>query len=718
MRILVTGANGFIGRALCANLTQDGHDVRRAVRAHDGLENTVEINEMTSGTIVQEALSGVECVVHLAGRAHFLGRINQDKEAAYKETNVQLTKRLALLAHNAGVRRFVFVSSIKVCGEESKDGPLTEEAVPSPVDLYAISKWEAEQALREIEKETGLEVVIVRPSLVYGEGVKANFLRLLSAVRLGIPLPLSLLVNKRSLVYLKNLVCALSACAIHPRAAGEIFHVSDNESLTLPYMVGELSNAMGRKTRIFPCPKWLLKLFGKITGNRREIASLVNDLEVDSSHIRRVLEWYPPFGFQQGIQETVEWYLCNAVKNNALSDNDARKERLKVCQLCAVDFTLKHFLLPLVGGMQEKGWNVTSACSEGRYVAELRQQGYRHFRISISRDIFDVFSHVRSVWLLYRFFRREQFDVLHVHTPIAALLGRIAGRLARIPLVVYTAHGFYFHDEMPKLKYRFYVLVEKLSGHWTDLLFTQSSEDARVAIAEGIADRSRVVNIGNGVNAELFDPASDGRKLRVRMDLGIPADAFVVGIVSRLVREKGLIEFLEAAVELGKTFPMAHFLLVGERLSSDHDASIEQELQAAQKQLGSKLVAVGYRADVANLMGAMDVFCLPSYREGMPRSIIEAMLMALPVVATNIRGSREEVVDEETGLLVPIRSSAALVQALGRLIADPDLSRRMGKSGRQRALELYDERRVVAKQIDIIAARCIGVLKGQPRHPS
>ncbi len=709
MRILVTGANGFVGRALCRNLTQDGHDVRRAVRAHDGLENTVEINEMTSGAKVQEALSGVECIVHLAGRAHFLGRVNQDTEAAYKETNVQFTKRLALFAHNAGVRRLVFISSIKVCGEESKDGPLTEEAAPSPVDLYAISKWEAEQALREIEKETGLEVVIIRSPLVYGEGVKANFLKLLSAVRLGVPLPLSLLVNKRSFIYLQNLVSALSACATHPRAAGETFHISDNESLTLPYLVGELARAMGRKTRIFPCPKWLLKSFGRTFGRQQQIGSLVNDLEVDSSHIRRVLEWSPPFDFQQGIQKTVEWFLRNAGKNNALSDKEARKARLKVCQLCAVDFTLKHFLLPLVGGMQEKGWSVTSVCSDGQYIAELRRQGYRHFPISISRNMFDVSSHVRSVWLLYRFFRRERFDVLHVHTPIAALLGRIAGRLARVPLIVYTAHGFYFHDEMPKFKYRFYVLVEKLSGHWSDLLFTQSSEDARVAITEGIADRSRVVDIGNGVNAELFEPAGDGRKLRVRMDLGIPADAFVVGIVSRLVREKGLIEFLEAAVELGKAFPKIHFILVGERLSSDHNASIEQELQAAHKNLGSRLVAVGYRADVANLMGAMDVFCLPSYREGMPRSIIEAMMMALPVVATNIRGSREEVVAEETGLLVPIRSSLALVQALGRLIADPDLSRRMGEAGRQRALALYDERRVVAQQIDIIAARCMRV---------
>ena len=216
MRILITGANGFVGSALCDYLKKAGHEVRRAVRVQDGLVDTVEINESTSLAKVEESLVGVECIIHLAGRAHFLGKINPDKEAAYKETNVEFTKRLALLAHHVGVHRFVFVSSIKVCGEESTGGPLTEKAVPSPVDIYAISKWEAEQALRAIEQETGLEVVIIRPPLVYGEGVKANFLKLLSAVRLGIPLPFSLLANKRNFVYLQNLVSALTACAILP----------------------------------------------------------------------------------------------------------------------------------------------------------------------------------------------------------------------------------------------------------------------------------------------------------------------------------------------------------------------------------------------------------------------------------------------------------------------------------------------------------------------
>ena len=371
-----------------------------------------------------------------------------------------------------------------------------------------------------------------------------------------------------------------------------------------------------------------------------------------------------------------------------------------------MDFTLKHFLLPLVDGFLAKGWNVTSVCSDGKYAAEIHRRSYQYLPVNISRNMLDVFSHVRTVWLLYRLFRRERFDVLHVHTPVAALLGRIAGRLARVPLIVYTAHGFYFHDEMPKCQYRFHVWLERLGGWLTDLLFTQSSEDASIAVAEGIVAQSNVMNIGNGVCGDLFTPANPERKLRVRTALGIPSEAYVVGVVARMVKEKGLVEFLDAAVELGQHFQNVHFLMVGERLVSDRDASIERELQDACKKLGPRLMAVSYCSDVAEVLSAMDIFCLPSYREGMPRSIIEAMMMELPVVATNIRGSREEVIDGETGLLVPTHSSTALAQALGRLIADPNLSRRIGKAGRQRALELYDERRVVARQIDAITARC------------
>ncbi len=337
----------------------------------------------------------------------------------------------------------------------------------------------------------------------------------------------------------------------------------------------------------------------------------------------------------------------------------------------------------------------------------MREAGYRIFTVPISRRMTDFWTHFLAMIWLYRFFRREKFDVLHVHTPIAAFLGRLAGWLAGVPLIIYTAHGFHFHDGMRKWQYGLFVFLERIAAKLTDFSFTQSDEDRQTAIKYRIARQEKIAAIGNGVDVDLFAPVDSSTKNLIREELCIPSTAVVVGIVCRMVREKGLVELLEAATTLGRVFPEAYFLFVGERIPSERDSSMQVEWQSASEQLGSRLIMAGYRPDVSRMMAAMDVFCLPSYREGMPRSIIEAMMMALPVVATNIRGSREEVVNEQTGLLVPVRNAYALTQALERLIADPALSRYMGGLGRQRALELYDERRVVARQIEIISTRSV-----------
>jgi glycosyltransferase involved in cell wall biosynthesis len=375
---------------------------------------------------------------------------------------------------------------------------------------------------------------------------------------------------------------------------------------------------------------------------------------------------------------------------------------MKVCQLCSVDFTLKKFLLPLLDAMREAGWEVTAVCADGPYVEALRGAGYRIETLPLARSM-NLLSSIKSVWMLVQLFRRERFDVLHAHTPVAALLGRIAARIAGIPLVIYTAHGFYFHDEMPALKRRLFVGIERIGGRLTDFIFTQSAEDAEAAQRLGIVNAGRVLAIGNGVSVARFNPVLQ-RPDETRDAFGIPRTAIVVGMIGRLVLEKGYGEFLQAAEILAVQNPNAYFLVVGERLPSDHAAGIDQALSHAQQVLGPRLILAGMREDVPALLAAMDVFCLPSYREGMPRTIIEAMMMAKPVVATNIRGSREEVVQGVTGLLVPTHDASALAQALDSLIQDAAWCARMGQAGRERALALYDEQRVVALQIEKIRA--------------
>ena len=371
---------------------------------------------------------------------------------------------------------------------------------------------------------------------------------------------------------------------------------------------------------------------------------------------------------------------------------------LRVCQLCAVDFSLKHFLLPLIDGMQSHGWSVTAVCSDGPEIPGMRARGYKIDTIPISRSL-NVFKHAISVVRLVAYFRRERFDILHVHTPVAALVARVAAFIARVPVVIYTAHGFYFHDEMPAWKRRLFVSLERFAGRFTDLLFTQSAEDADTAVQEGISSAADTLAIGNGVDARRFDPALIGDGRGMRDALGIPKEAFVIGIIARQVVEKGILEFLEAAIEVAGKNSEIHILMVGERLASDHAGDVEAELEKANSGLGERLVATGGRKDIPELLAAMDVFCLPSWREGMPRTIIEAMMMGKAVVATDIRGSREEVVPGETGLLVPTRSPSALAEAFLRLAGDRQMVASMGFKGRERALALYDEAQVVSLQI-------------------
>lgn len=399
---------------------------------------------------------------------------------------------------------------------------------------------------------------------------------------------------------------------------------------------------------------------------------------------------------------------------------------LKVCQLCAVDFTLKHFLTALIDGMQAQGWNVTSVCSDGAFVPGLRASGYAIETLPIARGL-NPFKHAVSLLRLIRLFRRERFDVVHVHTPIAALLGRLAARVAGVPMVVYTAHGFYFHENTPALSKALFTWLERFGGRFTDLLFTQSAEDARTAIELHFAPASRVLAIGNGVDINAFDPAHgsaressrDGISARqaLRAAWGIPANAVVIGMIGRMVAEKGYGEYLDAAkIVVAQGFPV-FFLAVGERLASDHATGIDAQIAAAKATLGERLILTGLRSDIPQLLVAMDIFTLPSWREGMPRTIIEAMLMAKPVVATNIRGSREEVVAGETGLLVPVRDAAALARAFATLVEDAALRTRLGRAGRTRALELYDEAKIVERQITAIRAHLPATLAARTRTP-
>ena len=379
----------------------------------------------------------------------------------------------------------------------------------------------------------------------------------------------------------------------------------------------------------------------------------------------------------------------------------ARGTILKICQLTNVGFALNKFLLPLIDAQLANGDEVVAVCADDEYVADLREAGDRVEALSITRGM-NPLKHLHSIWVIFWFLRKEKFDLVHVHTPVAALLGRIAARLCGVPLVVYTAHGFYFHDEMSFTKRAFFVGLERFAGRLTSLLFTQSCEDAKAAVIEKIMPKDLVFVIGNGVDVSRFNPEVELVGNRIRSELGIANDNFVVGMIGRQVEEKGILELLEAARVLVRKYEDISFILVGDRLNSDHAKGVEVAISEAKAASGGRIISTGMRSDIPQLLAAMDLFTLPSWREGMPRTIIEAMMMALPVVATDIRGSREEVVDGKTGLLVPLRNPKALTKAIESLYNDREKSKTMGKASRNRALELYNEKKVIEKQLTII----------------
>lgn len=304
MKALVTGAAGFVGTALCARLIAAGYGVVPAVRRMSCLPHEVVVGNLDALTDWRIALTGCNAVIHLAARVHVMGNTAQNEMEQYRATNTDATLNLARQAANAGVKRFVYISSIKVNGE-GRGAPYRETDVPAPEDAYAISKWEAEKGLRQIALETGLEVTILRPPLVYGPGVKANFLRLMCTVERGWPLPLGAIRNRRSLLYLGNFVDAIRLCVEHPAAAGQTFLLDDGKPVSTPELIRALAQAMGRPVRFLAVPVSVLEMGGALLGKRAVVARLTGSLYVDSSAIQLSLGWTPPFSMEAGLAATV-----------------------------------------------------------------------------------------------------------------------------------------------------------------------------------------------------------------------------------------------------------------------------------------------------------------------------------------------------------------------------------------------------------------------------
>ena len=312
--VLVTGATGFVGRHVCDYLQTAGFSIRAAVRKSTVLPEIfqqVEIGDIGPDTAWDAALAGVECVVHLASYSPPPGAAADEIAAKYRRVNVEGSERLARAAAAAGVRRLVYVSTIKVNGEITPSNEaFTSDSPPRPQDSYGQSKWLAEQMVREIGDGSALETVILRSPLVYGPGVRANFLALLRLVERGLPVPLRSVRNRRSMLYVKNLADAIRHCLDAPQAAGQTYLLSDGEDLSTPALIERIALHMQRKARLWPVPVGILRGVASLLSKRDLIDRLTGSLCVDAGEIREQTAWTPPFSLDEGLRATVQWYLA------------------------------------------------------------------------------------------------------------------------------------------------------------------------------------------------------------------------------------------------------------------------------------------------------------------------------------------------------------------------------------------------------------------------
>jgi len=371
---------------------------------------------------------------------------------------------------------------------------------------------------------------------------------------------------------------------------------------------------------------------------------------------------------------------------------------LRVAHIAASDASLSQLLLNQLAHFRDAGYDVAGISARGEHVGDLDAAGVKFFEIPVKRT-FGPLGDLRALVALTRLLRREKFDIIHTHTPKGGLLGQYAALLAGTPVRVHTIHGLYFPGFMRPDQRWMYVWLERITLLFSHYNFSQNPEDIAVAIDEHIVRADRLEQIGNGISINRFDPTriTPADRKAIRTELGFDDSHIVVGMVGRLVAEKGYAEAFEAAKLVHADHPHVRFLFVG-GFEDKPDAIKANALE--QHGIADVAQFLGHRRDVERLYAAMDIFMLPSHREGFPRSVMEAAAMGKPCIVTDVRGCRQTVDHERNGLMVPARDPVALAAAIDRLVRSPADRERMGRASRDKALREFDETRIIASILD------------------
>ncbi len=376
-------------------------------------------------------------------------------------------------------------------------------------------------------------------------------------------------------------------------------------------------------------------------------------------------------------------------------------KEIRIVQLTAIESTMNTMLYALNKGILKDGYSLTALYSPSETSDKMVKDGdINVVNVEIQRKIAPI-SNIRCIYKIYKQLKKIKPHIVHVHTPIAAVLGRVAAKLAKVPIIIYTAHGFYFHENMSSLTYKLFYNIEKFMGkYFTDFLFTQSLEDYETAIKGKFKPKDKILAIGNGVdvtNKFNIENIQEQDIKNLRSEFNIGDEDKVVAFIGRLVEEKGILDLLKGFEKIERDD--IKLLIVGRLEKGERDT---KTFEALKKYYNKKnIIFAGRREDINNILYITDIFCLPSYREGMPRSIIEAMVMECAVVASDIRGCREEVVQDNTGYLIKVNSPELIKEKIELLCEDEEKLKAMKKQGRARALQLYNEEKVVQKQLEV-----------------
>ena len=381
-------------------------------------------------------------------------------------------------------------------------------------------------------------------------------------------------------------------------------------------------------------------------------------------------------------------------------------KKIKICHIASVDITVKFLLMPQLQFLQSQGYDVSVVCSPGKWKKDIEREGVKVKNIIITRRITPVRDLV-SLFQMFFYFKKEKFDIVHAHTPKPGLLGQLAAKMAGVPVVVNTIHGLYFRDDSPKFKNNFFLFCEKIAAKCSDLIFSQNQEDIKSLVGKKIVRQEIIRYLGNGVDVRRFNPQRFSKEFvkNKKAELGISPDFKVVGIVGRLVEEKGYFDLFCAFKKVLEKCPKTLLLAIGPEDKEKKDSFSSDIVK--KYGIEKNVIFLGERSDIDELYPLMDIFVLASHREGFPRTVIEAMAMQRPIIATNIRGCREAIENGKNGILIPVKNPEILAEKIIFLLENPEIAQILVKSARQKAEKKFDEN-IIFKKIDKAYHELIG----------